>query len=131
MTDEKAFLDAIALAPDDWNLRLVFADWLEEQGDPRALAYRWSGAHKKRPQERTMYRETHIDRRFGRRRTVPKKFSWAWYLGFRITNTPHELPLAIFWSIAGNNNYRYFESELQAMIALANALKSIGDLVKC
>jgi uncharacterized protein (TIGR02996 family) len=30
--DEQAFLTAIAAAPDDEALRLVYADWLEENG---------------------------------------------------------------------------------------------------
>jgi uncharacterized protein (TIGR02996 family) len=36
MTDEEAFLRAIAENPDDESCRLVFADWLEERGDDRA-----------------------------------------------------------------------------------------------
>jgi uncharacterized protein (TIGR02996 family) len=32
----RAFLDAIADHPEDASVRLVFADWLEERGDPRA-----------------------------------------------------------------------------------------------
>jgi uncharacterized protein (TIGR02996 family) len=36
MNDENAFLDAIAANPDDEELRQVYADWLEERGDPRA-----------------------------------------------------------------------------------------------
>jgi uncharacterized protein (TIGR02996 family) len=36
VTDEDAFLEAIRAEPDDDAPRLVFADWLEEQGDPRA-----------------------------------------------------------------------------------------------
>jgi uncharacterized protein (TIGR02996 family) len=36
MTDRAGFLQAIREAPDDIALRLVFADWLEEQGDPLA-----------------------------------------------------------------------------------------------
>jgi uncharacterized protein (TIGR02996 family) len=32
--DERAFLDAICAQPDDDTARLVFADWLEENGDP-------------------------------------------------------------------------------------------------
>src|SRR5260370_279371 len=36
MNDESAFLEAIAKTPDDDALRLVYADWLEERGDPRA-----------------------------------------------------------------------------------------------
>lgn len=33
MNEEAAFLRAMAEAPDDLTLRLVFADWLEERGD--------------------------------------------------------------------------------------------------
>src|SRR5262245_19054390 len=40
MTDETAFVAAIQAAPDDLALRLVYADWLEEQGDPRAKLIR-------------------------------------------------------------------------------------------
>lgn len=36
MTTEESFLGAIASAIDDRLPRLVFADWLDEQGDPRA-----------------------------------------------------------------------------------------------
>jgi uncharacterized protein (TIGR02996 family) len=35
-SEEKAFMDEIAASPDDDAPRLVFADWLEERGDPRA-----------------------------------------------------------------------------------------------
>lgn len=38
--DEQAFLDAIAANPTDVTHRLIFADWLEEQGDPRCEAVR-------------------------------------------------------------------------------------------
>lgn len=40
MTTEDDFQNALDAEPDDWQTRLVFADWLEEQGDPRAEAYR-------------------------------------------------------------------------------------------
>jgi uncharacterized protein (TIGR02996 family) len=36
VTDEAAFLRAIANAPEDDAPRLIYADWLEERGDPRA-----------------------------------------------------------------------------------------------
>src|SRR5271156_305824 len=36
MNDEPAFLQAMQQNPTDTTLRLIFADWLEEQGDPRA-----------------------------------------------------------------------------------------------
>lgn len=36
MSDEQSFLAEITANPTDMSLRLVYADWLEEQGDPRA-----------------------------------------------------------------------------------------------
>jgi uncharacterized protein (TIGR02996 family) len=40
MTHEEAFLQAILDSPDDDTPRLVYADWLEEQGDQRARTVR-------------------------------------------------------------------------------------------
>jgi uncharacterized protein (TIGR02996 family) len=36
MREEESFLRAILASPEDLALRLVYADWLEERGDPRA-----------------------------------------------------------------------------------------------
>lgn len=38
-SDEQAFLNAIAADPEDSAPRLIFADWLDEHGDPRAEVY--------------------------------------------------------------------------------------------
>lgn len=38
--DEAAFQALLDEHPDDHTTRLVFADWLEERGDPRAAGYR-------------------------------------------------------------------------------------------
>src|SRR3954451_9822955 len=35
MTDERGFLTAILEHPDDDGCKLAYADWLDEQGDPR------------------------------------------------------------------------------------------------
>ncbi len=40
MTDDEAFLAAIAARPSDDLTRLVYADWLEERDDPRAAYVR-------------------------------------------------------------------------------------------
>lgn len=40
MTTEEDFQAALDANPEDWQTRLVFADWLEEHGDPRAEGYR-------------------------------------------------------------------------------------------
>ena len=39
--DEAAFRNAILAAPDDPLPKLIFADWLDERGDPRAAGLRW------------------------------------------------------------------------------------------
>jgi len=35
--------------PADWTLRSIYADWLEEQGNPRAESMRWMVEHNKCP----------------------------------------------------------------------------------
>jgi uncharacterized protein (TIGR02996 family) len=43
VTTEDDFQRAIDARVDDWNTRLVFADWLDERADPRAEGYRALG----------------------------------------------------------------------------------------
>ena len=40
MTTEDDFQSALDANPQDWQTRLVLADWLEERGDPRGPGYR-------------------------------------------------------------------------------------------
>ena len=49
MTTEDDFQNALDAHPEDWQTRLVFADWLEENGDPRAEGYRALGVLRRRP----------------------------------------------------------------------------------
>jgi uncharacterized protein (TIGR02996 family) len=46
MTTEDDFQRALDAKPDDWQTRLVFADWLQERADPRAEGYRALGVLK-------------------------------------------------------------------------------------
>lgn len=46
MTTEDDFQNALDAQPDDWQTRLVFADWLQERGDPRAEGYRALGVNR-------------------------------------------------------------------------------------
>jgi uncharacterized protein (TIGR02996 family) len=50
MTDERAFQAGLDQNPANHELRLVFADWLEERGDWRAAGYRFMGERRKYPQ---------------------------------------------------------------------------------
>jgi uncharacterized protein (TIGR02996 family) len=49
MNEEEAFQAALDANPDDWQTRLVFADWLQERNDPRAEGYRVLGTRRHRP----------------------------------------------------------------------------------
>lgn len=49
MTTEDDFQAALDAHPEDWQTRLVFADWLEERGDVRAGGYRAMGASRVHP----------------------------------------------------------------------------------
>jgi uncharacterized protein (TIGR02996 family) len=51
MNKEQSFLKAIRAKPDDEGLRLVYADWLEEQDDPRGPFLRVACALRKLPEE--------------------------------------------------------------------------------
>jgi uncharacterized protein (TIGR02996 family) len=47
--DEATFRTAILAEPENHALRLIFADFLEEQGDHRAEGFRWMGQNEKHP----------------------------------------------------------------------------------
>lgn len=49
MTTEDDFQDRLDAEPANWQTRLVFADWLEEQGDQRASGYRALGTRRMVP----------------------------------------------------------------------------------
>lgn len=49
MTTEDDFQNALAAAPRDWQTLLVFADWLQENGDTRAEGYRAMGMRRAAP----------------------------------------------------------------------------------
>jgi uncharacterized protein (TIGR02996 family) len=49
MRDDAAFLSSIRAAPHDGTTRLVYADWLEERGDPRGELVRVEEEMRKLP----------------------------------------------------------------------------------
>lgn len=53
MTTEDDFARKIDQNPEDWQTLLVFADWLDDNGDPRARAYRVIAARRMRPYQYT------------------------------------------------------------------------------
>lgn len=59
MTTEDDFQKQLDEHPDDHHTRLVFADWLDERGDPRGPGYRALGSL----------------------RLAPHLYGWRWYWG--------------------------------------------------
>jgi uncharacterized protein (TIGR02996 family) len=55
MHNDEAFLRAIADNPADKDLRLVYADWLDEQDDPRAEFLRVQEAFRQQPTDKSTY----------------------------------------------------------------------------
>ncbi len=54
MADDQKFIDAILYEPENVSLRSVYADWLEERGDPRADFLRLHLDNPKSPKLRTL-----------------------------------------------------------------------------
>lgn len=81
-TDERTFLDAIIAEPDDDTVRLVYADWLAENGDPD----RGEFIRAEIELARTPPDSEHAERRrsflFGRQAELLKKHKKAWLAPF-------------------------------------------------
>lgn len=58
MTTEDDFQTALDAHPEDWNTRLVFADWLQDRGDPRSTGYRAIAVQRLRPLSGTIYKRS-------------------------------------------------------------------------
>jgi uncharacterized protein (TIGR02996 family) len=55
--NELVFQKALDAEPQVWSNYLMLADWLEEQGDPRAAGYRWMGENEKHPFHDSIHRK--------------------------------------------------------------------------
>lgn len=49
MTEEEDFQRALDTNPEDWWMRQLFAEWLDDHGDPRAEGYLAIARQKRRP----------------------------------------------------------------------------------
>jgi uncharacterized protein (TIGR02996 family) len=58
MRHDAGFLEAICANPDDDVPRLIFADWLEERGDPRGEFIRWRTNHGNLPNQASLHPST-------------------------------------------------------------------------
>jgi uncharacterized protein (TIGR02996 family) len=100
LTDEEAFLRAIRADPRDDAPWLIYADWLEERGDPRAV----------------LYRNRHVTNSLGMRLVlVPRGNFWMGARGRqRQVEIPHEFYIGAFpvtqgqWLAVMGNNPSWF-----------------------
>jgi uncharacterized protein (TIGR02996 family) len=116
-TDRDAFEAALDADPDDWSLRLVYADWLDENGDADlARCQRWMAANRKRPVCR------------------PPAFlhvadGWDWSLGNEslMYGIPRHLGKWMPWPGPSESSYREYPTRRAAERALATALSKQDD----
>ena len=88
--EESAFQAALDLSPDDFTTRLVFADWLEERGDPRADGYRALGVLRRRPMgtEKWYWMKTPMGGTLRFRRDYPWRLGAIWHRSVCIALRP-------------------------------------------
>ncbi len=84
MTTEQDFQDALDRNPDDWQTRMVFADFLQDRDDPRAEGYRAMGLNRLSPR----YAKNDRLRDFG---------YWVW--SSTVTGRPHGCVLKESWHL--------------------------------
>lgn len=144
MTDlESAFRKAIDEDPTDWHSRLVYGDWLMEQGrDKEGFAQQWMGRHDHCPCHRLFFKQ--YDPATGentKQRAIPSTYSWAWYPAGKFRwdsevqefHEPSRLPRLAFLALFRSTSYKehqYHPSREKAEEALVEALWSLRQLLE-
>ena len=125
MTDEEwGLLEAIRAEPEDDAPRLVYADWLEEQGRPdEAFCQRWMAKHGKHPGDRNGPR-------------IQARYSWGWWpegLADDLNGPEHAtLPLLVYLALPKARYYvghLYYPGRKEAEAALRKALAALRELL--
>lgn len=65
MTSEEDFQNHLDQDPDDHQMRMVFADWLQDHDDPRANGYRALGKHERTTVDRLYPKQNNTFTRWG------------------------------------------------------------------
>jgi uncharacterized protein (TIGR02996 family) len=125
MSMEQGFLADIGERPDDGTPRLVYADWLEEQGRPdEALCQRWMAKHHKHPGDRSGPR-------------IQARYSWGWWpegMADDPAAPQHAtLPLLVYLALPKARFYvghLYYPGRKEAEAALRKALTALRELLR-
>jgi uncharacterized protein (TIGR02996 family) len=109
---QAAFEERLELNPADWTTRIIYADWMEEQGDHiAARGQRWMARHKKRP-----YWDC-------------RSKTWDWYYGKNLGSWDSVIPINLLDKLRGwvrsGRSYQEYSTRIAAEAALAQALEEI------
>jgi uncharacterized protein (TIGR02996 family) len=124
MSTERGFQADIDEHPGDATPRLVYADWLEEQGRPdEAFCQRWMAKHGKHPGDRRGPR-------------IQARYSWGWWPEGMTDYPPSprhaKLPLQVFLALPKASyfaGHRYYPGRKEAEAALRKALTALRELL--
>jgi uncharacterized protein (TIGR02996 family) len=117
---ENEFEFLLAINQTDWNTRVIYADWLEEQGEHvRANGQRWQAKNKKHPRKWDKHNDTTLQ---------AIKNLWFWF-DDQIDDWANCLPQHIFIEIgfqfphSGYKDFRFYRTCKNAEIDLALGLQ--------
>jgi uncharacterized protein (TIGR02996 family) len=124
MSPERGFQADIDERPGDATSRLVYADWLEEQGrSDEAFCQRWMAKHGKHPGDRS-------------RPHIQARYSWGWWEEGMPDYPPvprhATLPVAVFLALPKARYYvghRYYPGRQEAEAALRKALTTLREML--
>jgi uncharacterized protein (TIGR02996 family) len=106
MTTEDDFQTAIDAQPKDWQTRLVFADWLEDRGDPRAAGYRAIAIQQRRPlQGQKMQKDKGYDEKTQKRKSLD---TWWWHCPANDLQTHNNIPRDWFDLLPAGEGSKFF-----------------------
>lgn len=119
MAENAEFERGLDAEPENWNLRLVYADWLDEHGDQElAFAQRWMAKYQKRPS----------DNQIMRRPGEPMNYypnSWMWWESGNV-DPMSVIDRKLLDKAAPNNQPAYWTSRQRAERALAELGVTVG-----
>jgi uncharacterized protein (TIGR02996 family) len=114
MTTEDDFQRALDADPNDWQTRLVFADWLDERADERAAYFRLAGQRQWRPAPDATSGYTRDSLQLS---GVVGDRLWRFYNAVHVQKEPYSLPFDIGYGNWLHNTRR--EAEDAAALAFA------------
>jgi uncharacterized protein (TIGR02996 family) len=124
MSLERGFLADIGERPGDGTPRLIYADWLEEQGrSDEAFCQRWMAKHGKHPGDRRGPR-------------IQARYSWGWWPegmpDYPRAPRHAQLPLLVFLALPKARyevGHRYYPGRQEAEAALRKALAALREML--